>query len=231
MATFLELCSDLARESGAVGPAPAAVTGQTGRQLKAVEWIKHAWILIQNSKANWSFMRGEWSGPVVLNVMTYSSVDFSITRFGEWIGDYGTYRPVTLYDPAIGKADEGAISQISWERWKLSYDRGTHTANRPHEYCLAPDGTIRFGVKPNKTYTARGEYRKTAQVLAANLDVPDMPSRFHSIIVWRAIMLMADSDEAVEALTLARAKHTEMYGQMCRDLLPSFNVRGERPLA
>jgi hypothetical protein len=229
MATFLELCAKLARESGTINPAPPAVTGQTGRQAKGVGWIADAWTSIQNAHRDWRFLQGEFSGSLVADQTTYSATTWNIDRFAEWKGDRrtgrcGVYRPTTLYDPDLGQSDEGALNEISYEQWRLSYDRGSHDAMRPTVYAIAPDQTIRFGNKPDTAYTVRGEYRKTPQILAANGDIPDMPSRFHDAIVWRAIMLMSDSDEAVTALQLAQAKYAALMMDMQRDLLPEFTV-------
>lgn len=232
MSTFLELCQLLTVRSGAIGAAPASVTGQTGRQAKCVDWIMNSWVLIQNLHANWAFNRAEFDSTLAVDTTTYSAASFNISaRFGEWIGDYDNYRPTTLYDPDIGPADEGSLRLITWETWRSYYGRGVHEANRPTDYCLAPDQSLRVGVKPNKAYVIRGEYRKSPQILSANDDIPEMPVRFHDVIVWRAVILIAEHDEAPNALQLARTKYGEMISQMERDLLPAFSVRGERPLA
>lgn len=233
---FLELCQKAAELGRTVGRAPTAVTGQTGRQAMLVASVAEAWRLVQMAKHNWLFMKGQWTGALTIGQMTYVAGDgtggtWNIPRFGEWIGDYRQHRPTTLYDPATGQADEGAIAQISWERWRRSYDIGVHDALRPHEYCLAPDSSFRVGPKPDKAYVARGEYRKAPQILADDDDVPDVPERFHMIIVYRALMLMAEGDVRVNGVMIARGKFAEMNGQMVRDLLPSINVRAERPMA
>jgi hypothetical protein len=240
MATFLELCQDLARESGAPAYAPSSVVAQTGRKSQIVGWVQQAWRLIQNSKSNWAFLRAEWEGRMVIGQSTYTPAQIAFTtyamttaapRFGEWIGDYGAHRPTTIYDLTVGRSDEGPINQISWERWKRGYDVGVTDERRPDEYCLAPDGTIRFGATPDKAYVARGEYRKTAQILAADADVPDMPARFHQIIVWKAGMLLNESDEAADGIAGFRLKYVEDLRALQRDQLPSFSTRVDRPLA
>ena len=231
MSTFLELCEDVARESGGTARAPTSVIGQTGRQQKIIEWVKTAWNLIQNLQSNWSFLRDEHTGTLVANSQSYSGASFSTTRFGEFMGDYGSYQPVTLYDTTIGRSDESALRLISYEVWKRRWDIGVHDATRPTEYTIGPDQELKFGAKPDKAYQIRFEYRKTPQALALNTDEPDMPLRFHDIIVWRAIMLMADHDEALNAMTIANGKYLELKASMERDLLPAFNMRSERPLA
>lgn len=230
MSTFLELCADVARESGAIGTAPSAVTGQTGRQLKCVEWVAQAWRLIQNSRRDWTFLRADWSESTVINQLTYDGTDdFALTRFGEFLGDRPKYSPTTIYLPADGQDTEAPLVEIDFDTWKTRYDRGSHDATKPIEYCIAPDRTLRIGPKPNAVYTIRGEYRKAPQTLAADADEPDLPERFHEIIVWRAIMLMSGSDEAGQAFGDARAKYSEIFANMVRDCVPKMHLEG--PLA
>lgn len=231
MSTFLQLCALLATRSGAVGAAPAAVTGQIGRQAKCVDWIMNAWTLIQNDSPDWNWMQSEVPAvALTIDDMSYSGSDLGIaTRFAEFKGDRPgrfTYRPWTLYDNSIGQPDETPLREIPFDLWRTIYDRGTHDAQRPLEYALAPDRSIRFGPKPDKAYRVRGEYRKTPQVLAANGDTPELPDRFHDIIVWRAIMLIAGHDESDPAYNQASAKYAEMMLNLQRDCLPRIDLGG-----
>ena len=245
MPTFLELCELAVQHSNVVPRAPTTVVGQTGRMGKLVASVIYGWKAVQLAKANWLFLRGEWWGTMTIGQATYTPFQIAFEnalnvdnapRFGEWLGDYAGNRVVSIYDPAVGRQEENYLRQISWERWKRSYDIGVHDPNRPTEYCLAPDGTIRFGSKPDKAYVARGEYRKSPQVLGAGTsgqddERPDLQERYHMVIVWRAIMRMAEIDMRPGGLQAAKGNYAEMIGEMNRDLLPSFTVRSERPLA
>ena len=230
MTTFLQLCIDTARDSGAVGKAPTSVLDQTGRQEKVVNWVRDAWKLIQTSQENWIFLRANWIGTLIPGAMEYSAVSFSVPRFGHWLTDMPNYRPTTIYDPAIGKKDEHHIGLISYEQWKVYYDRGYHDPSRPQHYALAPNGELRFGQTPDKPYTVRGEYKKTAQILDGNADTPDFPEMYHDIIKWRAIMLMAEHDESPPGLQMAFGKYRELLFQLQRTQLPTFNVGAEPPI-
>lgn len=237
MSTFLQLCSLLATRSGSVGDAPAAVTGQTGRQAKCVDWVMNAWTTIQSDSTDWDWMQAEISAvALTIDDMSYSGSDLGIsTRFAAFRGDRDVdglvYRPWTIYDNSIGQSDETPLREIPYAQWRTSYDRGSHTSQRPGVYALAPDNSIRFGPKPDKAYRVRGEYRKTPQVLAANADEPELPARFHDIIVWRAIMLIGGHDEATEAYNQAAQKYGEMMLALQRECLPAINLGGGRPFA
>lgn len=229
MASFLTLCGLLATRSGAIGAAPVSVTGQTGRQAKCVDWIMHSWELIQAMHQDWSFLQAEWEGELIASETTYTALSLNIaTRFGEWKGDRmqdgRLYQPTTLYDPDIGQSGEGALQEIGYQAWRERYDRGTQTPNKPVHYCIAPDQTLRFGPVPDKAYVVRGEYVKAPQVLAANAEEPDMPVRFHSAIVDRGIILINETDGAVNDLPGAMRGFSEKLTAMRRDLLPDITT-------
>ncbi len=229
--TFLELCERVAEESGGSGRAPASVTGQVSRQKKIVNWTRDAWTKIQNLHTHWFFRRGEFEGVLVPNSGSYTAASWNIPRFGDWLDTYGLNEPLSLYDPSIGQRDESKLNQLPWDRWKRRWDFGENDVNRPTEYAFTPAGGIRFGATPDAAYFVRGEYTKAPQILAANGDVPDMPEQYHDAIVRRAIMLMSEHDEAINALQLSSNEFRETLVTMEREQLPAFNSRAGRPLA
>lgn len=229
--TYLELCQKFATRSGVIGTAPSAVTGQSGRQAKCVDWIAHAWELIQQlHQSDWKFLHGEWSGSLADGDDTYAASDLNIaSRFGEWKIDRpndrgGLYRPTTLYDPDIGVSDEGELIFIPYDAWRERYDRGSQTEGRPVHYTIAPDQTLRFGPTPDQIYTVSGEYLKAPQTLAANGDEPDMPDQYHSIIINRAIILASEHDESVNGLAAAIRGYDEALMLMRNRLLPDIST-------
>lgn len=192
---FLQLCQRTAQESGTIpgDTSPSTVTGQSGRLLKVVNWTSTAWTNIQNLHDDWLWMRTEFSGNTSAGSARYTSGSWAIARHARWITDPHS---VTIYNAAIGVADEGEIAEIPWEAWRSRYGRGAQILNRPKEYAISPQGEMCFGPIPDATYTVRGEYQKSAQVLAANEDVPELPdSNLHTVIVWKALVLLAQFDE------------------------------------
>jgi hypothetical protein len=225
VATFLSLCADLARESGAIGPAPITTVGPLpNRQAQCVGWVRGAWLSIQNSKGDWRFLRGEFIGDTVPGQASYTPAELGITNFAEWIGDDEHSPSVSMFDPDEGKARENWLRQISYDRWRQSFGFGVHDLARPTYWSVGYDDSLKLAQTPDKAYKIRGEYRMTPQVLVADTDVPLMPERFHSAIWQRAIMLMAESDEAVSSLQTAQFEYGETYRQMVRDLLPDISA-------
>jgi hypothetical protein len=222
MATFLELARAVLRESGTTDAGNlTSVAGNTGRLAKVVHWTADAWIRIQNRHAAWRWLRGEWQGTITAGTARYTADDLGAARFAEWIAGVDT---TTLYDPAVGVSDEGVIRPVPWEQWRRRWDRGQQDQNRPVEYAISPANELCFGPIPNASYVVRGEYRKAPQVLEANGDVPEMPARFHDVIVWYALLLLAEHDEGMVQAGAAARRYATTLADLERDQLPQVQA-------
>lgn len=221
MSTFLQLCASLAQESGAVGSAPSSVTGQSGRQAKCVSWVAEAWTQMQNELSNANFLSKEFEGSLAADTLTYAASDLGISDFARWLGN------VSIYPPA-DQASEKDLIFMDHGTWRRTYNFGSHDANEPVYWSIAPDESLCVGPKPDDTYTIRGQYQRSPQVLAANADVPILPERFHMAIVHRANMLLCAADEAWDALKGAERKYNPYLLDISRDCLPSVTTTGNR---
>ena len=228
MSTFLELCQMAARESGTIsGVQPATTVDQSGRLAKVCHWVNQAWNRIQLHREHWSWMRKEFSAPTIAGIATYTPAGWSINDLARWLVDQNSsgYLPVTLYKTATGVVDEGEIHQIPYEEWRSKYGRGSQTNNRPIEYSIAPDNSFLLGPIPDDIYTVRGEYFRSPQVFAADADIPEgLPSHFHDIIAWRAVLLLAEHDEAVTQIATAASNYQSLLSTLERDTLPKVSL-------
>lgn len=234
MATFLELCKAVGRESGTVQPsAITSVANQTGRVQKVVQWTAEAWRRIQNANANWLFLRGEWAGETIAGTATYTPAAINITDLARWMTDQQAagYKPTSLYPTATGVADEGEITFIPYGLYRARYGRGAQTQGRPVVYTVTPSNEIALGPVPDAAYTLRGEYFRTPQVLTANDDEPTgLPTRFHEIIVYRALVLLGEHDEGEVQIGSAARNYRELLTALERDQLPTVTI-GWNPIA
>lgn len=239
MATFLQLAQRLASESGTVSgdTLPSTVVGQTGRLGKIVRWTNEAWRSIQNAHNAWRWMRGEFYGSTVASQVRYAGTAFNdvdtsaaITRFGEWVytGD-GYENRFSLYDPAIGVSDEGPLRYIDWDTFYTTRLRGVQTADKPSVFTIDPNSKLCLSPPPDKVYTVRGLYRKDTQEMTADGDVPEMPARFHDLIVDVGLMLLGTYDESMSQLPLWQLRKLSRFCELERDQLPIMQFSG--PLA
>ncbi len=232
MTTFLQLCKDAARESSTVaGDLPTTVTSQTGRLKKFVEWVKRAWLDIQNSQARWRWMRKEFNDKTLsIGTSRYTATALGISDWREWIVPMQGENIIYLYDPDIGVSDEGVVRWIEWHTFIHRYLRGSQTNNRPTEWSISPAGEICFGPPPDKAYPVSGEYMKTPQILADNTDEPECPSRYHHAISDLANILMAQHDEAELHIITNQQRYDSVMADMRLSELPTLGI-GARPLA
>jgi len=220
MSTFLELCQDVARESGTIsGTQPTTVASQTGRLAKIVDWTIDAWRRIQNDRNAWKWMRTEFSGSITSGTARYTAASFSLSRHARWLTDANN---LTIYKTATGVSDESALTVISWDTWRQTYGRGSQTNNRPVSYAVSPSGELCFGPIPDDSYTINGEYYKSPQILADNTDEPECPARFHQIIVQRALVSLAEHDEALVTAAAAQKNYNEIMLDLESDQLPTI---------
>ena len=167
-----------------------------------------------------------------------TAASWNLNDFARWITDdlcrgflgARDYYPTTLYLKATGVSDEGAIREIDYALWRHRYDRGSQTDQRPVSYAISPLDEFCPGPIPDAVYTVNGEYYKAAETLSANGDTPALPTRFHDVIVWRALELLAEHDEAPLAIASARSKRMILMGEVERDQLERVEI-GCGPLA
>lgn len=229
--TYLQLCRDLARESGTVsnfGSQPAAVTGQVGRNAKIVAWIRDAWVDIQNEHASWRFRRKDFTSALIVSTGEYTQASFGLTDVALWPSGRGAQGDAfTIYNPSTGVSDETPLYFIDWESFKRRYRRGTQTDDRPQFWSVDYEGNLCIGPAPDIAYTFKGEYVRTAQELSANADEPICPDDFHMIIVWYALLRLMGADEApADARAHAAIQYDLLSRAMAASELPEVTTAG-----
>jgi hypothetical protein len=227
MSDFLTLCQDLHREVGGAGSAPAAVTGQVGQSLRTVNWIKNAYIKIQNKHANWRWMTREFvmgSSPSLIGYteLTYLAADdfltgASIARFSRWWPVIDGRNDFKVYTAASGIGTQTFMSYLPWSEFSQVWRMGTNqsmTSASPQYVSVTPQNSLAFAPIASEETLIRGYYQQSPQILAADTDEPEMPERFHELIVWEAMKRYARFVAAPEVYADARVE----AGQMMRDL-------------
>ena len=138
---------------------------------------------------------------------------------------------MSIYDPAVGRADENTLCQISYDKWRETYDRGVHDKQRPSYWAVSPENELLFGPTPDKVYNVRGKYRLKPQLLAADPDIPEMPEEYHNLIVGEALKLMARSDEAFQVLASYAPQYDRLRNPLVREQTPEIDLWAAGPAA
>jgi hypothetical protein len=228
MATFLKLCQHVQRYARigkeAPGTAPVTVTGQTGVNAEIVGWVQDAWEDIQHDQDDWAFRESSGDVPVLANVRDVV-VENTLTDYESLRMDTadGCRKFIVLVMP------DGVSTQYvyyyRWEDWRGGvYDRSKATGT-PGMFTVMPSGELRLWPTPDQNYTLRLAYQRVAQVLSADGDVPSMPDRYHTAIVWKALMYHADTrDKTQEEYQKWERRRRQAMRRIYRDQLPAIHL-------
>lgn len=221
--TNIELCQRLRQEAGIAGSGPSTVVSQSGELERVVSWINSAYEDIQNIRATWRFLQESFTFSTIDGTQNYTPSDVSLSDLSAWKTDC-----FTLYS---SESDEQDLTYLLWKNFKRTYIFGANrsVSTRPTMFTVKPDNSVSLWAIPDAVYTVTGEYYKKAQSMSANDDEPLIPSQFHMIIVWKALMLYGAYSGASDVYTHGEREYKNYLRKLEADQLPKITF-GE-PLA
>ena len=237
MASYLALCQKLRRECGIAGSGPNTVVGQTGMMEKIVNWVADSYLDIQLRYPNWRWMRSNFTVIASASDDTYPFLDCTddktsaaINRFAQWWAN-DRLDPFKIYLTSAGVANQGWMNYLPYENFRALYKFGPQQSvtGQPFHVSVDDDDQIVIGPKPNGTYTLQGSYQRGPQILVADANEPDMPGRFHDLIVYYAMERYATHSVAPEVLARAIREGGRIMRALEQSQMPQ--IRFGRPLA
>jgi len=215
--TYLEMCQRLRLEAGIAGSGPTSVVSQTGELGRIVDWVATANDDIQNINSTWRFLQTSFDFSTVDGTQNYAPADVSIDDLGSW--KFGRDDDFTIYS---AEADEQYLIYVPWNNFKGTYLFGTSRSQtgKPTIITVKPDNSTSFYAIPDDAYTVTGEYYKKAQTLAADDDESLIPSQFHMIVVWRALMLYGAYSGASDAYSHGENEYKSLLRKLNKSELP-----------
>lgn len=213
---LLQLAQRLRLEVGASG-SDSTVTNASGEWLRLVTWCNQAWEDIQRWHTNWNWMRGEviFSTVAAQGEYAYDAAPISLTSFASW--DITRFR---VYKTAI--TAENYMTFMPYDRFIDAYRIGTtRTAQGyPNIITVSPTNSLLVSLIPEDTsYTIRGTYYKNVTTLSSDTDSPNMPDRFHVLVVYLAMQYYAMWESAPEVMVRGQAQFKKMLVQLENDQL------------
>src|SRR5574340_10265 len=212
--TFLQLAQRLRQECGVSGVGPTAVTGQTGEMKRLVDWIASAWTEIQELHPDWKFLRLTASWAAVDGQLEYTTAQCGVTAgtFGSWIRD--SFR---TYVTATGTSSEMFLFWMPYTVWRNTWKFGANRSvkSRPAQFTITPDDSIGLGPAAASGYTMSGDYYRSSVTLAADSDVPALPTK-HSpmIIVYLAMMKYGAHESAPEVYATGEKEYKRLLARL-----------------
>lgn len=231
MSTFLQLASALRRETTDSGSGPTTVTGQSGELARMVAWIADAYTELQIEREDYLWLRGAFTVNTVAGTDSYAYTDctdttsgVAIARFARWYQgfDVNGFPYFTSYLTSAGVGGEFPLIWTEWDAFRRLYKVGTQNNGQPCRVSMSPDMKFVLGPKPDAIYTVNGVYQKGPQILAADDDIPEMPTRFHNLIVYEAMSKYGGTRVAPEAMLRAASEGGRLRAMLEIDQLPKM---------
>lgn len=238
MSTFLSLCQDLCRECDIASgeDAISAVANQSGELQRIVKWVANSYTELQNRhQGQWRWLRHGFTVDTTEDDDTYAYGDVTdtttsaaITRFSRWYLE-DCEDPPKIYLTSSGVGTQNWLIYTPWEWFKTIYRIGSQNSGYPAHITVDPQNNLVIGPKPNGVYTITGDYYRSAQVLAADDDEPEMPPQFHQLIVYMAMAKYGGFESAQEVIYRAQNEGGPLLRQLEANQLPPMRLAG--PLA
>lgn len=190
---YLQLVNDFVMESSLCAPL-VSVTNRINNELKAVTWVRDAWLEIQRMRL-WNFMFTEGSYLIGTNDK------FSPSDFNEE-ADL-TYVPSSFQVNYSGTPS--SLTKKSFNELR-SLQRTNPKTGRPSYYAISPAKEIViYPASDDANCLIYFDYYGSPKSLSVAEDSPSLPSAYHKMIVYKALEFYAE-DEGGDAVTLYQQK-------------------------
>jgi hypothetical protein len=212
---YLALLQRLHSETLRTTAAPTVVTGGSERNQRLANAIGDAWAEVQ-SERDWKWMRVTTDAPLTAGLQTYAAATLGIgSRFGRWRHEDETYCPMMYL--AGSPNTIWSLTQWDLDNFRHLYIYRTQGNSTPVAFAIDETQQFLVGPAPSDAYMLRAEYWMEPSTLVEATDSPDMPARFHMLLVWRALMSIARSDAAPELLNRAEFEYGNLHDKLLFD--------------
>lgn len=219
--TYLELVNSLVELADISNTPLTTLQSQTGVNLRVRNWVKQAWVDVQNLHAEWAFLRQD------LSFVSASSQSYTTTAMGATTLRKVDQDSLRIYLTATGVADEQPLSYLDWKTFRNTYLYGVRQTGRPVAYSIDPNTkTLWLSSNPGTGYTIVGYYWRQPIVLSADADEPACPTEYHMIVVYRALLKYAGFEAAGEVKQEAKENYGALLSGLMVDQLPQLDWPG-----
>ena len=210
---LLELTQTVARFSGTVDPRSITTAANSrGRIRTIVEFVREAWLEIQNEASQWRFLTRALPDTATLvagipAVTAESLIPSEVDLWAQWLLGSGATRtvPLSVWPLATTETPENRSAErdldiLGWNDFRQSYRVGvqaeTPTMGQPRVVAIDPQDRLQFWPHPDQDYRLAGTYRRLPQELVADETIPIILPNHHMVIVRAALLKLYRHDEA-----------------------------------
>lgn len=227
--TYLEMCQLVASRAGLSGGGggtrPAAVTSQTGRMQRIVEYVDEASREIESLYNDWTFMRREMDFEIAANTTSFNPAtsQTDVERINE------------LTMSVRDDTDRNLVAVVPWTHERLNrvldYE---FTVDLPKQASIDHGGIVHFNPSSSRDFILRAEVTLAPFIMTADASVPFIPAGYHHAIVHRALMFNYEDEEAEQLRQVSEVRYSEWLLRLEERFLPGNSHRqtqtAERPL-
>lgn len=221
MPTYAELVDRLRSEAPVTAAAVTAGTlpALTGQMLRVANWVSDAWRDLQMEDRDWRWMRRQ----TIADVTSPGGVGYTPTQMGvpanvgvsRWWREgprsdgTGGYK-VRAYLPAV-PGNEWPVHELSYDNFAARFMVGEQRPAAPQFWAEAPNGDFLVGPPPDQAYKVRADYVRAPQELVrADNTVPELPAKFHWMIMWRALFQHGGFEAAPDVVERAKDNYDRL---------------------
>lgn len=185
------------------------VAAASGEALRVVGWVQGAYNDIQ-TRRKWHFM---WENVSI----TVPAGSFVVPAATVGAVQADRYEKDSLFD-AYG----ANFGYISWADFRSAFPAVLIFSGTPSLWTIRPDGAFVVNAKPTADSTYTVDRYMRPQVMEADADEPILPTEFHLAIVWRALLLYCNFEEAGISRATAQVEYDRLMNAMGGQLLPDM---------
>lgn len=218
----LELALKVRQKCGISGSQNTTIN-PTGEWKDVVDAVNEAYEYVQNEHTDWLFLRKLATFNTVAARAEYPVDDalLSLTDFGSWIND-----KFRVYNSAT-EAGRPLSFWTDYDHFIEVFPTTTQSVNlgAPTDITIAPDKSLILSATPiDASYIISGHYYSIPDVMTLDTDIPIFPARFHMMIAWRAIRMLAVGEAAVELIDIGREEYDSLLSKLETDQLPPITT-------
>jgi hypothetical protein len=116
---------------------------------------------------------------------------------------------------------------LTYDAFRKQFLIGTPASGSVQYWTISPSDQFLVGPAPDSAHFLRADYIKDYTDMVADGDVPALPTRFHMLVVWRALMEYGGFDAAGEVYQRAEKNYTLTWTSLVQSQLetPSMMAR------
>jgi hypothetical protein len=112
------------------------------------------------------------------------------------------------------------MNYLPWVDFRARWPAAAIVEGTPYFWSIRPDKAFVVNAKPAADTVYSVERYKNPAAFTADADVPGLPEEHHMLIVWKAMLLYANFEEAGVTRTVVQIEHDRHLAELAMTELP-----------